>query len=105
MMENVRPSPSNAYAWMEWMNTNGAKGEPPPQLMKDCWNWWQRARAASSHEELANAIGWLQSTAADQLFAVGILSFPPQLRVYAPNVLNVPGDQREFLRSALYLEN
>ena len=104
-MEVMRPSTIIGQAWFEWCDSNGARGEEPPPLMKECWDWWQKARMASSQEELDAAIGWLQDTAAEQLFGVGILSYPPQLRVHAPNVINVPEKEERFLRSALFLKN
>jgi len=104
-MNTVRPSVWNSYEWQEWLSSDGEKGKEPPALMKECWNQWQNARAASSFEELGSAIQWLQNKAAEQLFAVGIVNFTPQLRVNATNVRNIPRDRGFFLTSALYIED
>lgn len=101
-MENMRPSTVTGQGWHDWLTSDGARGQEPPPLMKECWQWWQKARMANNRDSLAEAIGWLQSTAAEQLFGVGILSFPPQLRVHAPDVRNVPEKERFFLKSAIY---
>ena len=103
-MSTARPSIWNSNEWQEWLSTDGKKGTEPPPLMKECWNQWQNARAAGSYEELGEAIQWLQSTAAQHLFAVGIVDFTPTLRVYAPHVRNIPPDRSFFLTSALYLD-
>ena len=102
-MENVRPSGVNSYVWMECLDSDGVKGEEPPPLMKECWDWWQRARSASNYDELTKAIQWLQDTAAEHLFAVGILDFPPQLRIHATDIHNVPSKEIGFLRSAIFV--
>jgi len=102
-MESMRPSAVTGQAWYEWLDSHGARGEEPSDLMKECWDWWQKARTAGNQEELADAIDWLQDTAAEQLFGVGILSFPPQLRVHAPQVHNVPAKEGRYLTSALFI--
>lgn len=101
-LEAFRPSSMNAYAWMQWMDSRGARGTEPPSLMQECWRHWEQARAAASEQELADAIDWLQRTAAKQLFAVGILSFPPSLSISVPNLRNVAGDRGNVLNSAVY---
>jgi hypothetical protein len=73
--------------------------------MKDCWSWWQNARQAPTEAQRTAAIQWLQTTAAEELFAVGINSFPPMLRIKAPNVHNVSFDRRVVLQSAVYLDD
>ncbi len=103
-MESMRPSGVTGYGWYEWCDSRGARGEEPPPLLKECWDWWQKARMAASQEQLSEAVGWLQQTAAEQLFGVGILSFPPQLRIHEPGVKNVPDKEPSYMRSALYLE-
>ena len=94
----------NSYVWMEWLESGGAKGEEPPPFMKECWDWWQRARSSSNYDELTKAIQWLQGTAAEHLFAVGILDFPPQLRIHATGIHNVPEKENHFLSSALFVD-
>ena len=101
-MEAVRPSQWNGYQWYRWMDTGGQAGIEPPSLMKQCWGRWQAAQSAATEQELTEAIQWLQTTAADQLWAVGVNSFPPQLWVIAPHIRNVPMGRGVFLFSAVY---
>ena len=102
-MEAVRPSRYNGQKWQQWLQTNGQHGVEPPALMKQCWDYWQEAKAAATDEELDEAVQWLQSTAAEHLFAVGVNGFPPSLYITAPNVRNAPIDRLEYHPAAIYL--
>ena len=103
-MESMRPSQWNAYPWHRWLASGGAVGVEPPAEMVQLWQWWEEANLAASEEELAQAIDRLQSAAAEQMYAVGITSFAPQLRVMDPNVRNVPLHDPWFLYSVAYFE-
>jgi hypothetical protein len=70
--------------------------------MKTSWAWWQKAQVAPNEEALKEAIVWLQKNAADQLLAIGLTSFTPQIRVKVPHVKNVPFADPWFLYSAAY---
>jgi len=45
---------------------------------------------------------WLQKNAAGELLAIGLTSFPPQMRVKVPNVKNVPFSDPWFFYGAAY---
>ena len=103
-MDAVRPSLGNAYKWMRWMQTDGEHGIEPTDIMKECWRHWQAALSSASEAELTEHVQWLQSTAADEMWAVGINSFPPGLQFHAPNVHNVPFDKPNFLKTAVWVD-
>ena len=103
-MDAMRLSLYNAYRWAQWLETNGAKGVEPSPVMRECWSWWQKARSAANERDLAAAINWLHDKAAEQLFAVGILSFPPQLRVKSSHIGNVSFTQQPFFKAAAYIK-
>ncbi len=103
-MEGVRASAWNAYPWYRWLDSGGSEGEEPPRHMKTSWAWWQKARMAPNQRVLQDAIVWLQENAADELLAIGLTSFTPQIRVKVPNVKNVPFSDPWFLYSAAYFD-
>ena len=86
------------------MQTEGEYGVEPPDLMKEAWRHWQAALSSASEAELTEHVQWLQSTAADEMWAVGINSFPPGLWFHAPNVHNVPFDKPNFLKTAVWVD-
>ena len=101
-MEGVRASRWNAYPWYKWLTSGGREGAEPPESMKTSWNWWQKARVAPTDEALKEAVTWLQTNAADELLAIGITSFTPQIRIRDPEIRNVPFADPWFLYSAAY---
>ncbi len=103
MMWVVRPSLYNGQKWEQWLSTQGRVGVEPPPIMKQCWDHWQRARTAADTPTLDDAVQWLQTTAAEHLFAVGINGFPPSLFVAVPDARNVPLEQLEHHPAAVYL--
>ena len=62
------------------------------------------ALSSATEEELTEHVQWLQSTAADQMWAVGINSFPPGLWFHAPEVRNVPLDKPNFLKTTVWVD-
>jgi peptide/nickel transport system substrate-binding protein len=103
-MEGARASAWNAYPWYRWLASGGSEGREPPEYMKTSWAWWQKARVAPNEQALKEAIVWLQKNAADELLAIGLTSFTPQIRVKVPNVKNVPFTDPWFLYSAAYFD-
>jgi len=103
-MEGVRASAWNAYPWYRWLDSGGTEGKEPPESMKRSWAWWQKARMAPNEEALKEAIVWLQRNAADELLAIGLTSFTPQVRIKVPNVKNVPFNDPWFFYSAAYFD-
>jgi len=89
-MEGMRASAWSAYPWYRWLESGGKEGDEPPKSMKTSWAWWQKAQIAPNEAALKEAIVWLQKNAADELLAIGLTSFTPQIRVKVPNVKNVP---------------
>ena len=103
-MEAVRPSIRHSYKWMRWMGSDGAFGIEPPDVMKQCYRRWKSATNSTTEPELTEHIQWRQTTAAKELWAVGINSFPPVLWFSAVNVQNVPLDQRVFFKTAVWVD-
>jgi peptide/nickel transport system substrate-binding protein len=103
-MEGVRASRWNAYPWYRWLLSGGEDGTEPPESMKTSWDWWQKARVAPTKEALKESISWLQANAADELLAIGLTSFTPQIRIRDPKIKNVPFADPWFLYSAAYFE-
>jgi peptide/nickel transport system substrate-binding protein len=101
-MEGMRASAWNAYPWYRWLDSGGTEGEEPPASMKTSWAWWQKAQVAPNEAALKEAIVWLQKNAAGELLAIGLTSFPPQMRVKVPNVKNVPFSDPWFFYGAAY---
>jgi len=103
-MDCFRASSWTGYAWRQWFDTQGKEGVEPPQIVKDVEAVHVKAKAAATPEELKQAILKLEDYAAENMWAVGLLSFPPRLVAMNPKVANVPSNHIRFFEPVLYFK-
>ncbi|MDD9985827.1 MAG: hypothetical protein OXQ31_06135 [Spirochaetaceae bacterium] len=75
--------PTWAIGWHDWLASDGAKGEEPPDRIKENYGIWQGLKNATGEELAALYRAW-QENAAYDLWVVGHHAWPPELWILQP---------------------
>ena len=75
--------PTWAIDWHDWLASDGANGEEPPDRIKENYQIWQGLKSATGDELAALYRAW-QENAAYDLWVVGHHAWPPELWVLQP---------------------
>ena len=87
----------SSYPWRQWLDTNGAAGEEPPQQIKDLHelvNQWMAAKAGSP--EYTSLINQIIKINVENLYFFGTVSAPPRVVITSDRLGNLPGSDGAF---------
>lgn len=93
----------SSYPWRQWLDTNGAQGEEPPQEIKDLYNlvqdWLNTPAGTPEYSEKINKIIRMN---VENLYYFGTVSAPPRVVVVSNRVGNLPAEDGELGSSMLH---
>ena len=76
--------------WWQWLQSNGAKGEEPPESIKQRKRLRDAWLAEVDDAKRAALLKQIIDIAAEQFEVIGTASFGPRYGIYKTNVRNVP---------------
>ena len=79
-------------AWAQWHNSDGEKGEEPPEIIKEVYGYYAKAQASLDVAEQQKYMKMILDIAAENLWTVGSLTVPgfPYLINVSPRLRNFP---------------
>ena len=79
-------------AWAQWYNSDGEKGEEPPDIIKEVYGYYEQAQASLDVAEQQKYMKMILDIAAENLWTVGSLTVPgfPYLINVSPRLRNFP---------------
>jgi peptide/nickel transport system substrate-binding protein len=89
---SMGPLVANAYwcgPWVTWLTSNGESGEEPPAIVKETWDLQLKAQTAASVQEMVPYLMKIEDIAAEYLWCIGLVKYPPSLRIYDPALQNL----------------
>ena len=100
-----RFGPNWAYAWWQWLDTGGQKGEEPPQQIKDNWDLFHQMIREADADKLTELTHEWYRRQAEQVWTLPHLTFPPEFDVWQPNFKGVhPRTGRPFEFGGMWYE-
>ena len=79
-------------AWAQWYNSDGEKGEEPPDIIKEVYGYYEKAQASLDQAEQQKYMKMILDIAAENLWTIGSLTVPgfPYLINVSPRLRNFP---------------
>ena len=103
---NIRPNwgaRAGSKLWFDWLNSGGAKGEEPPEDIKQLWDlseaWLQQPYGSESYLELGREF---HNMTFSGLYQIGTIQRPPQPLLFKNSLKNTPPNDTEGLWSFSY---
>ena len=103
---NIRPNwgaRAGSKQWFDWLNNDGAKGEEPPDDIKQLWDlselWLQQPYGSESYLELGKQF---HDMTFGGLYQIGTVQRPPQPLLFKNSLKNTPPNDSEALWSFSY---
>lgn len=93
-----------AKGWQDWLRTDGAEGEEPPQRIKDNHEVWQQIQSAATDAEMTAAYQEWQRRAIADVWSVGWTAFAPRIFVLHPQLGNFNGPLNRTVKPAIFLK-
>ncbi len=78
-----------AIAWVDWLQSGGARGEEPPEHILKRMQLFEASRRAATFEEYRDTFHQIVDIAADQFETFGTVSVEPNYGVVKPGLVNV----------------
>jgi peptide/nickel transport system substrate-binding protein len=76
--------------WAYWYQTEGEKGEEPPQKIKDLYTWWDKMKFSPNKEDRVEAARQILASQAENLWTIGTVGRAPFPYVIKNHFRNVP---------------
>ena len=76
--------------WVSWYNTNGKKGEEPPQKIKELLDASETIRTATDTAKRKAAVDKLMKAEAENLWVIGTVGILPKPILVSNNLKNFP---------------
>ncbi len=76
--------------WGTWINTDGAEGEEPPQLVKDIREWYDTMMTSPDEALRAEMADRILAAQAENLWTIGTINYAPFPVVASKALRNVP---------------
>ena len=78
-----------ATGWWQWLDSDGANGEEPPQEIKDNWATWEAMKGEADPNKLADLARQWYRAQAEQVWTIPHHTFPPEFDIWQPNLRNI----------------
>ena len=89
--------------WRDWLNSDGANGEEPPEDIKELWNLSQEfLQQTYGSEEYLRLGKTFTNKSFEGLYQIGTVQRPPQPLLFKSNLRNTPPNDTEGLWSYSY---
>lgn len=83
--------PTGGTCWFKWLQSDGAEGTEPPEIVKELWSvvdeWIVTARGTDRYNELGRKIMQINN---DNLWAIGTIGLAPRAVLLRNTLRNVP---------------
>jgi peptide/nickel transport system substrate-binding protein len=79
-------------AWEDWLRSDGAKGEEPPDDIKELWSTWQALKQTGDDEERIRLGKKIVRSQAENLYGIGAVGGTIGPMLVTDRLHNVPGD-------------
>ncbi|MDD5454529.1 MAG: ABC transporter substrate-binding protein, partial [Candidatus Ratteibacteria bacterium] len=76
--------------WTRWFLTDGDRGEEPPQIAKDLFNWWEQMNTTFDEETRIQLGKKILRTQAENIWTIGTVGVAPHPIIVSNKLHNVP---------------
>lgn len=76
--------------WTRWLLTEGTRGEEPPQIAKDLFNWWEEMNTTFDDEKRLELGKKILRSQAENVWTIGTVGIAPHPIIVSNKLHNVP---------------
>jgi peptide/nickel transport system substrate-binding protein len=76
--------------WTRWFFTDGTRGEEPPPIIKDLYNWWDGMNTTLDEEKRLELGKKLLQAQAENIWTIGTVGLAPHPIIVSNKLHNVP---------------